>query len=212
MRDNKSLSPLISRSIKLLLLKWTIYFNKRWTWNPISFPLQHANQLYHNADGSIRSNESAIYLYQQDRHIDIAEGFQFLTFLELSFLDWIEIFLFYFSEVIVKFKAAHETSTVCNNEATCQLDRPRLVGTIFNRLKRSLKYFKQAWYTDTLVDLNIRFRTLFFRNAYIRPIFEIWDFGSKIFKNVKPCIMYTLPFTVFFFRYMISGEKSVKCN
>uniref|UniRef100_W8B895 FXNA-like protease n=1 Tax=Ceratitis capitata TaxID=7213 RepID=W8B895_CERCA len=72
---------------------------------PQRYTVQHANQLYHNADGSIRSNESAIYLYQQDRHIDIAE------------------------EVIVKFKAAHETSTVCNNEATCQLDRPSIFYT-----------------------------------------------------------------------------------
>ncbi|CAD7014596.1 unnamed protein product [Ceratitis capitata] len=71
---------------------------------PQRYTVQHANQLYHNADGSIRSNESAIYLYQQDRHIDIAE-------------------------VIVKFKAAHETSTVCNNEATCQLDRPSIFYT-----------------------------------------------------------------------------------
>lgn len=38
------------------------------------FVYQHTNQIYHNLDGSTRINESAIYVYKQDRHLDTAEG------------------------------------------------------------------------------------------------------------------------------------------
>uniref|UniRef100_A0A0A1WZ70 FXNA-like protease n=1 Tax=Zeugodacus cucurbitae TaxID=28588 RepID=A0A0A1WZ70_ZEUCU len=67
---------------------------------PQRYSIQHTNHVQHKLDGSMGFNESAIYLYQQDRHIDSAE------------------------DVINRFEAIYETSVVCNDPTTCRQNRP----------------------------------------------------------------------------------------
>uniref|UniRef100_A0A034VAS1 FXNA-like protease n=2 Tax=Bactrocera dorsalis TaxID=27457 RepID=A0A034VAS1_BACDO len=69
---------------------------------PQRYSIQHTNQIYHNLDGSTRINESAIYVYQQDRHTETAE------------------------DVITRFGAIYEASVVCNDPSTCLQNRPSI--------------------------------------------------------------------------------------
>ncbi|XP_036344797.1 LOW QUALITY PROTEIN: endoplasmic reticulum metallopeptidase 1-like, partial [Rhagoletis pomonella] len=67
---------------------------------PQRYSVQHANQIYYNADGSTFFNDSAFYVYAIDRHINTAE------------------------EVINHFKAAHDIDDACSDGAACELSKP----------------------------------------------------------------------------------------
>ncbi|XP_053965127.1 endoplasmic reticulum metallopeptidase 1-like [Anastrepha ludens] len=72
---------------------------------PQRYSVQHASQIFHNSDGSIRFNESAIYVYPIDRHTNTAK------------------------DVINRFKTVHNISDVCNDEISCLLRRPSIFYT-----------------------------------------------------------------------------------